>query len=108
MNKLDMIAEAKLILENEKLEEEKQRVLAELRLVENRVASAESNVICAEASLNNLRAALEKESKAAEQYMLSGDYAAYKKEVGIGDAIVTWGSYGVGVTGTWSTLKISN
>lgn len=85
MNKLDMIAEANLILENEGLEAEKQRVLEELRLVESRVTHAKANIVCAEISLAKLRDTLEREETAAKQYKLTGDCAAYKKEVGIGD-----------------------
>lgn len=83
MNKLELIQEAeeKLIAEN--LEKEKQKVLSEVRFIESRIQNHKNHIIMVEGNLENIKANLEKEQIAADNYKQTGDYEAYKKELGI-------------------------
>lgn len=78
-----MIKEAEEQLRQERLEREKAEALYELRQVEMRVSSATKNVDDYEKAIIDLKAVLEKEEAAAARYRETGDYEAYKEELGL-------------------------
>lgn len=103
MNKTDLIKEAESKLENERLEAEKQKVLSEVRFIENRIRTKEILLAAAIKEFEKLNEELDKEKSAANKYKETGDYEAYKKELDIKDTCPY-----LHLNGTGSTLTFTS
>lgn len=85
MNKVELIKEAQEKLVAENLEKQRLKVLAEVREVERRVTQAKQILENCESAVEEQRARVAKEEKAAENYRNTGDYQSYKKELSISE-----------------------